>query len=401
VIESKQGSVEAWLQGLGAPAADRDYKPGHARMLGLLDGMQLCRPALRIRVAGTNGKGSTSHMLAEGLGAAGLKVGLYTSPHIHHFNERIRIAGQPVSDAWLLQLLPPLVQQAMRIGASYFEVATALALQCFSNARVDVEILEAGVGARLDATTAVAADMALLTPVALDHQAWLGDSLEDIAAEKAHVFDGCRFRLSAAQDAPVRRIIDAGTTDVSYVGPGNGAEYGQTVEIRPAMPGAHQQGNAALALAAIDALQKAGLVDAGGTCSQAMRKAVSATVVAGRLQQVRLGGQHFWLDAAHNRHALDALMPELRRMAPFDAVFVFTREDRDLRDALGMLRELGGRLISGSPSDDADVLHDSIGDALDEECRAQQGRYLILGSFITVAAALAWVETKGGHIRPC
>lgn len=381
------------MQGLGAPAADRDYKPGHARMLELLDGMHLHRPAIRIRVAGTNGKGSTSHMLAEGLGAAGLKVGLYTSPHIHRFNERIRIAGQPVSDACLLRLLPPLVRQAMRIGASYFEVATALALQCFSDARVDVEILEAGVGARLDATTAVAADMALLTPVAMDHQAWLGDRLEDIAAEKAHVFDGCRFCLSAAQDAPVRRIIDAEKADVSYAG----ADF----RIRPAMRGVHQQDNAALALAAIDALQKAGLVDAGEACTQAMRKAVSTTVVAGRLQQVRLGGQSFWLDAAHNRHALDALMPALRQLAPFDAVFVFTREDRDLRDALAMLRELGGRLISGSPSDDADALYDSIGRSLDEECRVQQGRYLILGSFITVAAALAWLETRGGHIHPC
>jgi len=97
-ILQKSSSIEAWLSGLGAPAADRDYKPGHERMQALLKSMHLTRPNLRIRIAGTNGKGSTATMLAAALESCGLKVGLYTSPHIHRFNERIRISGNPVSD---------------------------------------------------------------------------------------------------------------------------------------------------------------------------------------------------------------------------------------------------------------------------------------------------------------
>jgi len=380
-----KGSVEDWLAGLGAPAADRDYKPGHARMLDLLAGMQLHRPSLRIRIAGTNGKGSTAHMLAAGLASAGLKVGLYTSPHIHSFNERIRIDAQAIDDAELLRLLPPIVERAMHIGASYFEVATALALQCFSEAQVDVEILEAGVGARLDATTAVPADMALLTPVALDHQAWLGDSLEEIASEKAHVFDACRFRLSARQSAEVRRVVDATAEQVEYINVPTGIEL--------AMQGEHQQHNAALVLAALAALQSAKRLDDSQAVADAMRSAVSGVCVPGRLQRIALGGKAFWLDAGHNRHAIEALLPALKDIGPFEAVFVFTREDRDLTDALPLLRSLTNRLVCGRPADLADACYDSVAQALEHETHAD-GRYLVLGSFITVCAAEDWLTSR-------
>jgi len=383
---AEKSSVEAWLSGLGAPAADRDYKPGHVRMHDLLSGMQLRQPSLRIRIAGTNGKGSSAHMLAAGLAATGLRVGLYTSPHIHAFNERIRIDAHPVSDAALLTLLPPIVERAMHIGASYFEVATALALQCFSDAQVDVEILEAGVGARLDATTAVAADMALLTPVALDHQAWLGETLAEVAGEKAHVFDGCRWCLSSVQPDVVRQVVDRIAPGVRYIS--------QPVEMRLAMRGVHQRENAALALAAMSALQSAGLLEAGQAVSDAMLKAVTNVQVPGRLQEVHLGAQSFWLDAGHNRHAVEALLPSLQSIGPFDAVFVFTREDRDLTDTLPLLRGLTKRMISGRPSDVADASYASLADALEKEVHGRAGRYLVLGSFITVSAAEDWLKAR-------
>lgn len=381
-----KGGVEDWLRGLGAPAADRDYKPGHARMATLLAGMQLNTPRLRIRIAGTNGKGSTAHMLAAGLAAVGLPVGLYTSPHIHRFNERIRIQGEPVDDAMLLALLPSIVKQASDIGASYFEVATALALQCFSNADVGVEILEAGVGARLDATTAVPADMALLTPVALDHQAWLGDTLAAIAAEKAHVFDGCRWRLSAAQDAEVRHVVDELAKQVRYIDPVD--------DLKLAMAGRHQRQNAALALAAIDTLQTEGILDADGRTTRAVHRGVGEVRIPGRLQQLRRGNQTYWLDAAHNRHAVEALLPTLSGMAPFDAVFVFTREDRDLSEALPLLNGLTGRMVGGKPAQGLAACYTSVRDALDKETDNPAGRYLVLGSFLTVAAADDWITAR-------
>ncbi|MDX8398072.1 MAG: bifunctional folylpolyglutamate synthase/dihydrofolate synthase, partial [Mariprofundaceae bacterium] len=192
----KPQSIDSWLAQLGQPNADRDYKPGHERMLDLLKPLTCTRPKLRIRIAGTNGKGSTAFMLAAGLQAAGLKVGLYSSPHVLSFNERIRINGAEISDQALLTLLTGIMPIALDVGASYFEVATALALQHFSQTEVDVEILEAGVGARLDATTAVTADMALITPIGLDHEAWLGNTILQVAQEKSYALKGCRWALS-------------------------------------------------------------------------------------------------------------------------------------------------------------------------------------------------------------
>jgi len=182
-------NIEPWLKQLGLPAADRNYQPGHARMRSLLEQVKLATPTLRIRIAGTNGKGSTAFMLSRTLADYGLKTGLYTSPHIHQFNERIRINGLPISNAELVSRLENLIPKVLEIGASYFEMATTLALCFFSDSRVDVEILEAGVGARLDATTSVPADMALLTPIGLDHQNWLGESLSDIAREKGPCYE--------------------------------------------------------------------------------------------------------------------------------------------------------------------------------------------------------------------
>jgi len=393
VIE--KSGVEAWLSGLGAPAADRDYKPGHARVRFLLSGMQLRRPPLRIRIAGTNGKGSTAFMLAAGLSAAGFRVGLYTSPHIYCFNERIRIDAQPVADTALLALLPPIVERAHQVGASYFEVATALALQCFSDARVDVEILEAGVGARLDATTAVPADMGLLTPVALDHQAWLGDTLVGIATEKAHVFVGCRWRISAAQADDVRRVVADVAPGVYY-----NKWAADAAESMPlAMRGAHQRDNAALALAALATLQSTGRVSSERQVTDRIQQAIGALQVPGRLQDIRRGHQRFWLDAAHNHHAVEALLPSLREIGPFDAVFVFTREDRDLTDALPLLRGLTERLISGRQAEEADACYSCVAEALEVEVTGgptelRKGVFLLLGSFITVAAAADWLRKR-------
>ncbi|MDQ6988197.1 MAG: Mur ligase family protein [Mariprofundaceae bacterium] len=377
----EKNSIEAWLAGLGAPSADRDYKPGHARMQALLQDMPLRHPKLRIRIAGTNGKGSTAFMLGAALQANGLKVGLYTSPHIHHFNERIRINGHALADSRLLALMPAIISKAKAINASYFEVATALALSSFSTAEVDVEILEAGVGARLDATTAVPADMALLTPVALDHQAWLGETLGEIAAEKAYIFDACRWQISADQADIVRQKIDKIYPDVQYMS----ALFGKLL-LR--MNGEHQQQNAALALAAVEALQTGGWI----INVHAAQQAIAQTIVPGRLQKVQHGRQCFWLDAAHNRHAIEVLLPGLQAMPPFDAVFVFTREDRDLRDVLPLLKSLNGRLISGMASDVADAVYSSLQQALENECSHENGTYLVLGSFLTLAAAENWLK---------
>lgn len=370
---NKPSTPEAWLEHLGQPAADRDYRPGHQRMHALLGSVESHRPAARIRIAGTNGKGSTAFFLAAALQAAGENVGLYTSPHLLHFNERIRINGQPVSDEVLCSGLDRLMPSALACGASYFETTTALALDCFARARVDIEILEAGVGARLDATTAVAADGAIITPIGLDHQNWLGTTLEDIAWEKAHATLGCAWAVSAPQKGEVKRVLEEFFPDIDFV-------------TQPVMQtlrtfGTHQRMNAALALAALKKLDES--VDL-----QHELRAIAAVQVPGRMQCMRCKDAEIWLDAAHNIHAVKTLYPLLESLAPFDAIMVLTRGDRDLSEAAPDLERLTRRLHTGNnPSLTKSYLHQELGNN-------PNGRFLVTGSFMSVAAALEYLGKK-------
>jgi len=367
------------------PAADRDYRPGHARMHRLLQGIHPRRPGLRIRIAGTNGKGSTAFMLAHALKAAGLKVGLYTSPHLRSFHERIRINGIPVDDMELRIGLEQIMPLALEIGASYFEVATALALQMFSREKVDVEVLEAGVGARLDATTAVDADMALITPIALDHQDWLGDCIEDIAREKAHVMDGCRWAIAAPQPDAAMSVLRSHRP---------GLQLAETDGDLPplAAKGEHQRLNAALARAAAMKLLAEKAITADPSL---LTQAIAGTHIPGRLQHVRWHDCDIWLDAAHNLHAVEALLSGLPALAdPFDAIMIFTRKDRNLDAAVELLRPFALRLI-GTGGTGFDAHYPDVTAALNGEMGRQHGSFLVLGSFTTVAAALQWLDIDG------
>jgi dihydrofolate synthase/folylpolyglutamate synthase len=166
--------------------------------------------ALRcLHVAGTNGKGSVSVLLAEILRHAGNRVGLYTSPHLHCFTERVRVNGEPLG----LDRLPPLVEQ-LRAASSglpitFFEATTALALLAFREAGVSAVVLETGMGGRLDATNVVVPELCLITPVALDHQEHLGETLAAIAAEKAGIIKPGVAVVSGLQAAEAAEVIAA------------------------------------------------------------------------------------------------------------------------------------------------------------------------------------------------
>ncbi len=383
--EQKPLEVEAWLSRLGQPSADRDYKPGHQRMRELLQPLSIKCPKLRIRIAGTNGKGSTAFMLSHALQACGMQTGLYTSPHIQHFGERIRINGIPIPGTTLHALMQTVMPIALKAGASYFEAATALALKYFSDSHVDVEVLEAGVGARLDATTAVEADMALITPIGLDHQNWLGGRLADIAAEKAHISDGCLWCISAPQDDEVRSILTAYNPDTQFVD--------QHATIETTAYGQHQRKNGALAFAAIRQLVASDIVDSKRVDDAKL--AIEQTNIPGRLQRIQAGGATIWLDAAHNAHAVRALLPTLPSLAePLTSILIFTREERDLSDSLHLLRPYTLRMAGKGPHG-LDACYSSVADALKAELAlCPDGNFLVLGSFSSVAAALEWI---GNH----
>ncbi len=140
-----------------------------------------------IHVAGTNGKGTVSSVLASALTEAGYKVGLYTSPHVQRFNERMRVGGVCISDADLLRLAEGMIKQVRELGATFFEATTALAFAYFAEQKVDIAIVETGLGGRLDSTNVLRPDellMSVITSIDLDHQAYLGDTLAAIASEK-------------------------------------------------------------------------------------------------------------------------------------------------------------------------------------------------------------------------
>ncbi len=163
-------------------------------------------------VAGTNGKGSTAHFLSEGMAAFGWRVGTFTSPHLHRFGERIRVGGEPLSEAATVAFAQKL-RREMETGhlpaLSFFEATTLMALETFRRAQVDWAVLEVGLGGRLDATNAVDAELAILTEVGLDHQAYLGPTLRHIAKEKAAVCRPGKPFLVGASAQRVQTVAQA------------------------------------------------------------------------------------------------------------------------------------------------------------------------------------------------
>lgn len=163
-------------------------KPGLERteeLSGSLGNPHLRYPT--IHVAGTNGKRTTCSVLASCLQEAGYKVGLYTSPHIQRFNERIKVNGVEISDEELVELLPQLLAKTKEIGSTFFETTTILAFQYFADKQVDIAIIETGLGGRLDSTNIITPLVSVITSIDYDHQEYLGDSLEKIAFEKAGI----------------------------------------------------------------------------------------------------------------------------------------------------------------------------------------------------------------------
>ncbi|MBI3259291.1 MAG: bifunctional folylpolyglutamate synthase/dihydrofolate synthase, partial [Ignavibacteriae bacterium] len=163
-------------------------KPGLERTLSLLELLE--NPHTKfpsIHVAGTNGKGSTSSMLAAILTAAGYKTGLYTSPHIREFNERIRINGVPISDVDIARFAVPLLDESEKASTTFFEITTVMAFAYFAEQKVDIAIIETGLGGRLDSTNVILPEVSIITSIDLDHTQYLGLTLESITGEKAAI----------------------------------------------------------------------------------------------------------------------------------------------------------------------------------------------------------------------
>lgn len=185
------------------------YKPGLERSRALDDA--LGRPASAypiIHVAGTNGKGSVSHLLAATFQAHGLRTGLYTSPHLIDFSERIRVDGQPIPQQRVVDFVAENAHLIDRLEPSFFELTSAMAFDYFRRCKVDIAVIETGLGGRLDSTNIVTPILSVITNVSLDHTQYLGDTLAQIAAEKAGIIKpGVPVVVGEVDDEDVRRVF--------------------------------------------------------------------------------------------------------------------------------------------------------------------------------------------------
>lgn len=252
-----------------------------------------------IHVAGTNGKGSTCAMIDRLGRAAGKRSGLFTSPHLIDFRERIQVDGVQITEAACAAGLTKLRAwcEQQEHHPTFFEIALALALDWFRQQQCDWIVLETGMGGRLDATTAVPADVCVITPIGMDHTQFLGDTLEAIAAEKAGIIVPNKPLVVAPQPAEARDVIAQIAADLN-------AELtwvdGEIPQEEIALAGPHQRRNAALAVVAARA---AGVELAHDELSEALK----GTSWPGRFERFTLGGKTIILDGAHNPHSAEVL----------------------------------------------------------------------------------------------
>lgn len=317
---------------------------------------------LCVHVAGTNGKGSTAAFLAAILQAAGYRVGLYTSPHLQSFCERIRIDGAAISEAEIVTLTDQLRHLCAEIPVTFFEFTTVMALCAFAGHKVDIAILETGLGGRLDATNAVTASLSLITPISLDHQEHLGTTLKTIAGEKAGIIKECVPVICSEQEdevfAVVRRqaatchapLLSAGRDFFVRVNDAGNFDYTDNDDhclqgLNSGLPGDHQPHNAALAIAAAFRLRQQGL-DIG---EAAIRQGLAQVDWPGRLEWWG-GKRQILLDGAHNAAGATVLAAYLTSLnAPSLHWLVGVKHDKNFHEILSAILPLTTRVYAVAP----------------------------------------------------
>ncbi len=321
-----------------------------------------------IQIAGTNGKGSTAVVIDSILRAAAIRSGLYTSPHLVSVTERIRVGGEEISREEFARLATKVRQTAEQLVAekqlealpTFFEQVTAIALLAFQKANLAIAVLETGLGGRLDATTCAGAETVVITPVAMDHETYLGNTIEEIAAEKAAIIRRGVTAIVAPQTEAVTEVIlkhcamnniapvfDQTVTridDVTAEG-----QFKVTFETRngtyPRVPlallGRHQIANASLAIAVAEALQKKGYK----IPSSAIAKGIATAKHPGRLERIS-GRPSVLLDGAHNPAGAKALREYLDEFAPRPLTLVFgAMNDKKLEEMAEVLFPVVDHLI--------------------------------------------------------
>jgi dihydrofolate synthase / folylpolyglutamate synthase len=356
-----------------------------------------------IHIAGTNGKGSVSAMLDSVARAAGLRTGLYTSPHLVRFNERIQVSGQPITDDEVLTGLTTIRETIARSGCTptFFEITTALGFLHFFTRKVDLAIMETGLGGRLDATNLITPLVSVLTSIDLDHQKILGDSRAKIAREKAGIIKPKVPVVSIAQTRDVREVIDEVATSL-------GSPVTYTTEpitdLQVGLAGSHQRLNAAVTR---DALAVAKL----GISANALKIGLKSVFWPGRFQTL---GNRVTVDGAHNLAASERLVQTWRECYPGSSptiVFGGLR-DKELDKMVSALAPLAARFFLVPvnnprsetpasirlPSGISGVVFPGVQDAIEAAYKLGEP-ILVTGSLFLVGEVLSWMQPQLGQFQ--
>lgn len=350
-----QSGLADWLARLES-FSPHEIDLGLDRVNDVLDRLKLRAPARTLIVAGTNGKGSSVAMAASLLRAAGLKVGAYTSPHILRYNERITVNAKPATDTEIVAAFERIEAVRGSVPLTYFEYGTIAALIVFESAGVDISVLEVGMGGRLDAVNAVEPTASLITNIALDHCAWLGNDIESIAFEKAGVMRSHKPVVFASWDVPKAISAHAASLDAdlriagrdyNWDATDNGWNWrGRDVELKglavPALQGPVQLQNAAGVFA---------LLESVGILADLPLDDINASLntveLSGRMQSIRRE-RHWLFDVAHNPAAATALGAALQQ-SPVDGktiAIIGMLDDKDVQGLVAPLQDVVSQWVA-------------------------------------------------------
>lgn len=326
---------------------------GLERVIPVAEALGVVKPNAKVlTVAGTNGKGSTTTTLAAILNAQGLNVGLYQSPHIYRFNERVKLAGQEVNDQTLIDAFVE-VDQARRacdLTLSFFEATTLAAFVIFKQKQCDVWVLEVGLGGRLDVVNVIDPDVAVITNIGLDHTDWLGDSIEKIAFEKAGIIrPNIPVIFAGQQDIPQAILNKVEQCQAQLYAVNRDYFYTSSNEDEQSWDFASSgttlkfpQG--ALALENISAAVAAILVSGLQVSQQAIARGIQNAQLQGRFEVRKINGKTVIFDAGHNPHGVEFLLKQLRKFLEYnkqytEVVSIFSMlSDKDINSVVKLLK---------------------------------------------------------------
>ncbi len=388
-----------------------------------------------IHIAGTNGKGSTAAMAASMLQSAGERVGLFTSPHLLSFTERIRVSGKEVTEAEVVELAQKVRDAAQGLNPTFFEVVTAMAFVHFREQKAGWAVVETGLGGRLDSTNVISPEVSVITPISMDHMEFLGTTLEEVAAEKAGIIKNGVPVVSAPQAPEVLAVLISTAArhdaELSLLGEDftfqlkNATTSGVSLtytddelrlpDIEVPLAGEYQAANAAVAVRAFSLAMKDLKKEA---VARAARQGAKRLKWPGRLELVA-HDPPVYVDGAHNPAASSALAGELlmRPVAPPEktVLVIGVMKDKDVKGLVRPLLALAGEIICTAPAYGratsagelaavvASLGHEGravtgVKRALDE-ARATGKTVLVTGSFYTAGEALEALGVRGVHMR--